>query len=189
VRTLTVYLCVTALLLTGIAHADGYRDTSDMFKNAGQSAAYFDASYGYALFPTIGKVGLGIGGAHVQGRVYVHGKYLGDTSMTQLSVGLQIGAEGYSEIIFFQDERALDEFTHGNFEFGAGVSATAITASASGSTGTMGAHAGASGGKNNATTAGGYHKGVAIFTITKGGAMAAAAVGGQKFSYKPSAGN
>jgi lipid-binding SYLF domain-containing protein len=189
VRTLSVCLCTIALLLAGIARADRYRDTSDMFKNAGQSAAHFDDSYGYALFPTIGKAGLGIGGAHGDGRVYVHGQYRGDTSMTQLSVGFQIGVEGYSEIIFFQDERALDEFTHGNFEFGAGVSATVITASASGTAGTMGATAGASGGKNNATTAGGYHKGVAIFTITKGGAMAAAAVGGQKFSYKPKAGS
>jgi lipid-binding SYLF domain-containing protein len=187
VRRLFVCLCTTALLLAAVARADSYRDTTGMFRNAGQSASFFDGSYGYAVFPTIGRAGFGIGGAHGDGRVYVAGKQVGDTSMTQLSVGLQVGAEGYSEIIFFQDKRALDEFTHGNFEFGAGVSATVITASASGTTGTMGATAGASGGKNNATTAGGYHKGIAVFTITKGGAMAAAAVGGQKFSYRPNA--
>jgi lipid-binding SYLF domain-containing protein len=107
--------------------------------------------------------------------------------MTQVSVGFQAGGQAYSQIIFFQDKRAFDEFTAGNFEFGAGVSAVAITAAASGEVATTGAAAGASGGKKDATTAGKYHKGMAVFTIVKGGAMAAATVGGQKFSYKPRA--
>lgn len=183
---LTCSLLVMALLTTGV-RADPYADTIELFKNAGQSAAFFENSHGYAVFPTVGEGGFVFGGAHGKGRVYERGKYVGDTSITKVSVGLQAGGEAYSQIVFLQDKRAFDEFTSGNFEFAAGVSAVAITAAASGETGTTGAHAGASGGKKDATTAGGYHKGMAVFTIVKGGAMAEASVGGQKFSYTPRA--
>jgi lipid-binding SYLF domain-containing protein len=156
-----------------------------LFKNAGQSAAFFSDSYGYAVFPTIGKGGFIVGGAHGDGRVYRQGMHVGDSSMTQVSVGLQAGGQAYSMIVFLQDERAFKEFTSGHFEFGADVGAVAITASASASAGTGGATAGASGGKKDATTAGKYRKGVAVFTIVKGGAMYEASVAGQKFSFKP----
>ena len=165
--------------------ADEYSDTVALFKNAGESSKFVDTAYGYAVFPTIGKAGFGVGGAHGKGRVFKQGKYVGDTAMTQVTVGFQAGAEGFSEIIFFEDERAFKEFTGGNFEFAAGVSATAITASAGGKTSTTGSSAGASGGKKDATTAGKYYKGMATFTIAKGGLMYEASVGGQKFSYKP----
>ena len=105
--------------------------------------------------------------------------------MSQLSIGLQLGAEAFSQIIFFEDQRAYDEFTSGNFEFSADASATAITAGASASAKTTGSSAGASGGKKDATTKGSYHKGMATFTITKGGLMSEAVVAGQKFSYTP----
>src|SRR5215471_19082583 len=137
-------------LTSAVAWADDDADTIALFKNAGQSSHFFSNSYGYAVFPTIGKAGLGIGGAHGDGRVYEKGKRIGETSMTQLSVGLQAGGQGYSEIIFFKDKRALDEFTSGNFEFGAGVEAVAITAAASAEAGTTGSEAGASGGSKNA---------------------------------------
>ena len=163
---------------------DKYSDTVDLFKNAGESASFFDKSYAYAVFPTIGKAGLGIGGAHGKGRVYEQGKYVGDTKMTQLSIGFQAGAEGFSEIIFFQDKRAFDEFTSGNFEFGANVGAVVITAAASGTATTAGSTATASGGKKDAATAGKYVKGTAIFIISKGGLMYEASVSGQKFSYE-----
>jgi lipid-binding SYLF domain-containing protein len=173
------------LLAAGPALADKYSDTVSLFKNAGQSAEFFSSSYGYAVFPTIGKAGLGIGGAHGEGRVYQQGKYVGDTKMTQLSIGFQAGAEGFSEMIFFQDKRSFDEFTSGNFAFGANVSAVVITAAASGTASTAGASATASAGKKDAKTAGTYEKGTAIFIISKGGLMYEASVSGQKFSYKP----
>jgi lipid-binding SYLF domain-containing protein len=162
-----------------------YKVAKGVFQQAGESGSYFNNSYGYALFPTIGKGGIGIGGAHGNGRVYANGKHVGDTSMTQLTVGLQLGGQAYSQIIFFEDKRAFDEFTGGNFEFGAQATAVAITAGASASTSTAGGgSAGASGGKHDATTAGGYHKGMAVFTVAKGGLMYEASIGGQKFSYK-----
>jgi len=167
------------------ALADDYSETIELFRNAGTSAAFFNNSYGYAVFPTIGKAGLVVGGAHGTGRVYEHGKYVGDTSMTQVSVGFQAGGQAYSQIILFQDKRAFDEFTSGDFQFDANVSAVAITAAATGTAGTTGASVTASAGKRDATTAGKYYKGIAVFTIVKGGAMYEISMAGQKFSYKP----
>jgi lipid-binding SYLF domain-containing protein len=180
-------IVVLGALLLGVApaHADKYDDTVKLFKDAGESATFFAKSRGYAVFPTVGKGGLGIGGAYGEGRVFEGGRYIGDTKMTQVSIGFQAGGQGYSQIIFFEDQRALDEFKSGNFEFGANVNAVVITAAASGTAGTTGASAGASGGKHDAETAGKYHKGMAVFQIVKGGLMYEASVGGQKFSYEP----
>ena len=174
------------LAAAGAAQADSYSDTIALFKNAGDSAAYFSRSYAYAVFPTIGEGGFIVGAAHGKGRVYVSGRLVGDTSMTQLSAGFQAGGKAYSQIIFFEDKRALQEFESGSFEFSAGASAIAVTASANASAGTTGATSGASGGKKDATTnSGGYQKGMLVFTIAKGGLMYAAAIAGQKFSYTP----
>jgi lipid-binding SYLF domain-containing protein len=185
-----VLLFAPVLMLTAtLAHANRYTDTVTLFKNAGASAEFFPRNYAYAVFPTIGEGGFIVGGAHGTGHVYVQGKYAGDASMTQLSAGLQLGGKAYSQIIFFEDKRALDEFESGSYEFGAGVSAVAITAGASASAGTTGASAGASGGmKDAATASGGYQKGVVVFTITKGGLMYTVTVAGQKFKYTPRGG-
>jgi lipid-binding SYLF domain-containing protein len=177
----TVFLALG--LLAGAALADSSSDTVALFKNAGQSAAFFDKSYGYAVFPTVGKAGYVIGGAYGRGRVYSQGQYLGNASITQLSVGFQVGAQGYSEIVFFEDKRALEEFTAGSYQFDAGASVVAVTAAASASAGTAGVGGSASGGQKDAVTAGSYRKGVAVFTIAKGGLMYDASIAGQKFSY------
>jgi len=186
-KSIRMVLAMVAMLaITSVASANKYPDTIALFKNAGESAAFFDSCYGYAVFPTVGKGGLIVGAAHGKGHVYEKGKYIGNTSVTQLSVGFQAGGQAYSEIIFFEDKRALDEFTKGNFEFEAGVSAVAITAAAGATAGTAGATATASGGKRDATTVGSsYYKGVAVFTIVKGGAMYQATVAGQKFTFEP----
>lgn len=169
------------------AWADSYSDAKASFMNAGESAAFFGAAHGYAIFPTIAKGGIGIGGAHGKGKVYRAGQPIGNSSVTQITVGFQLGGQAYSQIIFFEDDRALREFTSGNFEFSAQATAVAITAGVSAEANTGGGmSAGASGGQNDATTtSGGYRKGMAIFTIAKGGLMYEAAIGGQKFSYTP----
>ncbi|MEN8132420.1 MAG: YSC84-related protein [Pseudomonadota bacterium] len=179
-----IILLLFALPLSN-AWADKYQDTVKVFKDAGESGSFFNNSHGYALFPSIGKGGVGIGGAHGKGRVYSGGKHIGDTSMTQLTIGFQLGGQVYSQVIFFEDKRALDEFTSGNFEFGAQATAVALTAGVSAAATTAGSSAGASGGKKDATTVGKYSKGMAIFTVAKGGLMYEASVGGQKFSYTP----
>lgn len=185
-RLLSLLIVFILALAPTLAIADSYSDARRVFMNAGESSSYFRHSYGYALFPTIGKVGLGVGGAHGSGRVYVRGKTVGTTSLTQLTLGLQLGGQAYSQIIFFRDKRAFDEFTGGNFEFGAQASAVAITAGASAAANTAGGiQGGASGNKDNAETIGGYYKGMAVFTVAKGGLMYEASIGGQKFSYSP----
>jgi lipid-binding SYLF domain-containing protein len=176
---------VSALLIgTSVAHAGAYGDTIELFKHAGESAVFFKDCYAYAVFPTIGEGGLIVGGARGKGHVYVHDRLVGDTTMTQLSIGFQAGGQAYSEIIFFQDKRDLDEFESGKFEFSAGASAIAITASASASIGTDRISSQASGAATDATTNGNYQTGMAVFTIAKGGLMYAADIAGEKFTYK-----
>ena len=184
-QSFALWVLMAILLPPQATFADDYADTIEIFKNAGQSGAFFANSYGYAVFPTIGKGGLGVGGAHGSGRVFEQGKYVGDTKMNQVTVGLQAGGQAFSQIVFFQDKRAFDEFTSGRFELGATAQATVISASASGSAGSGGSSAGVSGGKKDAATAGRYDKGVVVFAVAKGGLMLEASVGGQKFSYKP----
>lgn len=186
-RTLHRFVAIVVALfaLSAPLQADEYADTKEAFRTAGQSGAFFERSYGYAIFPTVGKGGLGVGGAHGVGRVYEQGRYIGDVSVTQLSVGFQAGGQAFSQIIFLQDKRALDEFTSGEFSFAAGFSAVAITAGANLSAGTSGASAAVSGGRKDATTTGEFYRGFAVFTIAKGGLMYEMSVAGQKFSFTP----
>jgi lipid-binding SYLF domain-containing protein len=167
------------------ALADDYDDAIKLFRGANESNQFFGKSYGYAVFPTIGKGGIVVGGAHGKGRVFSKGAYVGDSSMTQVTVGAQLGGQAYSQMIFFQDKRALDRFTSGNFEFGAQATAVAITAGASAQAGTTGAAAGASGTQSHAKNVASYTNGMAVFTVTKGGLMYEASIGGQKFDYSP----
>ena len=186
IRALLVLSLLTVFGQATWAGSDA--DAADSFRNAGESGAFFSSSYGYAIFPTIGKGGMGVGGAHGSGGVYAGGKKTGTSKMTQVTFGLQLGGQAFSQIIFFEDERAFKSFTSGNFEFSAQASAVAITAGVSAEANTGGgASSGASGGRNDATTAShsGYRKGMAIFTIAKGGLMYEAAIGGQKYSYAP----
>ena len=180
---------LATLAISATAAADRYANATELFKNAGASAAFFDHAYGYAIFPTVGRGGFIIGGAYGEGQVFVGGNPVGQTTLTQISVGLLAGGQAYSEIIFFQDERAFREFTRGSFEFSGRANATVITANAQAGMGTTGATAVASGGRRDAVTSGGYYRGFAVFIITTGGLMLEASLGGQKFSYTPLAQN
>lgn len=181
----TMALIPLLIISIGVARAGSYADTLAVFKNAGASGTFFGKSYAYAVFPTVGSGALGVGGAYGKGRVYVHGVYTGDATIGQVSVGFQAGGKAYSQIIFFEDKRALDEFESGNFEFGADASVVAITAGANAGAATNGASSGVSVGQNDATTRGIYQKGMAVFTVAKGGLMYSASIAGQKFSYSP----
>ena len=166
--------------------ADEYSGTINVFKGSPLIKEFFGNSYGYAVFPKIAKGGLGVGASYGEGQVYKGGVVTGKTKMAQVTIGFQAGGEAFSQIIFFQDKRAYDEFTSGNFEFGAQAQAVAITAGAQAQAGSAGSSAGASGGTESAgTQAAAYHKGMAIFTKAIGGLMYEASVGGQKFKYEP----
>ena len=184
-RMVRILATLAFLVSAGAASADDFGDTLASFRSSSESASYFKSSYGYAVFPTVGEGGFIVAGAHGKGKVYVHGAYVGDASVTQISAGAQAGAQAYSQIVFFQNRAAFRKFTSGNFEFSADASAVAVTASAQATAGTTGANAGAGVNKNDAGTMGGYHDGMATFTIVKGGAMLQAALGGQKFGYTP----
>ena len=185
VKSLFLSAAIFTAALAAPAFAGEDADTVNLFKGAGRSSEYFNTAYGYAVFPNIGKGGIIVGGARGEGHTYVHGARTGETVMNQLSIGFQLGGEDYSEIIFFKDKSAYDNFTSGNFEFDANASVTAITANASASAGTDGAQGSASGGEHDAATGGGYYKGMAVFTVAKGGLMYAATVAGQKFEFTP----
>jgi lipid-binding SYLF domain-containing protein len=126
--------------------------------------AHFENAAGYAVFPKVGKGGMGIGGAHGKGLVIVNDKAVGKTSLTQVTVGFQLGGQVYSQFVLFKDEIALKNFQRGNFELGAQASAVALTAGASADVN--------------------YDGGVAVFTIAEGGLMYEATISGQKFKYE-----
>ena len=124
----------------------------------------FNSSYGYAIFPNVGKGAIGIGGAAGNGAVYEQGKLIGMSNMKQVSIGFQWGGQAYREIIFFETKADLDRFVENKFDFSAQVSAVAVTAGASANVK--------------------FKNGVLVFTQTKGGLMYEASVGGQKFKFR-----
>jgi len=176
---------ILALILASPANADKFTDTIKVYEKSEAVQPFLKNAYGYAVFPTIGKGGFVVGGAYGQGQVYRGGKVTGETSLIKLSIGFQLGGQAFSEMIFFEDKRAYDEFTSGSFEFDASVSAVAITAGAQAKAGTEGATASATAGPatgEQAKTS--YHKGMVVFTHAKGGLMYEAAIGGQKFNFE-----
>lgn len=173
------------MLTSTLVFASEVEHTINTFKKSPQVAKFFKNSYGYAVFPTIGKGGVGLGGAYGEGVVFKQGKKTGSSSMTQLTFGFQLGGQAFSEIIFFKDKATYYAFTKGNFEFSAQASAVAISVGASAQTSTTGTSAGASASSDKNKQKGFYQNGMATFTYTKGGLMYEAALGGQKFSFTP----
>lgn len=166
-------IITAAFCLTATLHADKKADLTEAakdimaeFKKADPGLEkFFQESAGYAIFPKVAKGGLGIGAAKGTGQLYEKGELIGQTSLTQVTIGLQLGGQVYAEVVFFETEKALKDFKEGKFEFSAQVSAVAA----------------AEGASANAK----YKLGVAVFTLARGGLMYEASVGGQKFKYKP----
>ncbi len=165
-----------AILFTGCQTAPKTQDDKDDLAMQAESTVvtfktldpgletFFDSAQGYAVFPSIGKGGLGVGGAYGKGVLYEQGKMVGYCDLSQGSIGFQIGGQAYSEIIFFQTQHTLSTFKAGEFAFAAQASGVAVKA---------GASADAS-----------YTAGVAGFTRPQGGLMGEAAIGGQNFTYE-----
>jgi lipid-binding SYLF domain-containing protein len=117
------------------------------------------------VFPGVGKGGVGVGGAYGRGELFEGGKLAGYCTLTQASIGLQLGGQKYTELIFFETKAALDRFKSGNFAFAAQASAVAL--------------------KSGASANAKYAGGVAVFTMGEAGLMYEASIGGQKFSFEP----
>jgi len=183
--SILVIMFILALALANPVQADKFTDTIEVYKKSESAQPFFKSAYGYAVFPTVGKGGMVIGGAYGKGQVYRGGKVTGETSLIKATIGFQLGGQAFSEMIFFEDKRAYDDFISGNFEFDASASAVAITAGAQAKAGTEGSTASASAGPATGKHAGSsYRKGMAIFVHIKGGLMYEAAIGGQKFNFK-----
>ncbi len=164
-RSLALLTALPALLLTADLHHDVLKAVSTFKMFDPSMEKFFDASAGYAVFPGVTKGAIGVGAAHGDGEVIVHGAVIGTTLLTQVTVGAQLGGQQYSEIIFFDSKDALESFKGGHFTMAAQVSAVAA----------------AEGASANAK----YSQGVAVFTVAKGGLMYEASIGGQKFSFHP----
>jgi lipid-binding SYLF domain-containing protein len=169
-------LCACLLLPAGAASArddDPEREAREVIARFVEEdpdlAQVFEDAHGYAIFPTVGKGGIGIGGAHGKGLVYERGRWIGRSKLTQVTIGLQLGGQAYSEVVFFKTRDAFESFKRGRLKFDAQVSAVALHARAA------------------ADLA--WRRGVAIVTMAKGGLMYEASVGGQKFSFKPREGD
>lgn len=141
------------------------RDTVSAFKRGDPGLeVFFNQAYGYAVFPSIAKGAIGIGGAYGTGTVFEQGAVVGKSTVTKVSIGLQLGGQSYREIIFFKDKQTFDDFKEGKFELDAEASAVAV--------------------KQGASGAADFDQGVAVFTMTTAGLMFEASVGGQKFSFE-----
>jgi lipid-binding SYLF domain-containing protein len=145
--------------------ADSKKAKAAFLKSDSSMKKLFNNAFGYVIFPTIGKGAIVVGGSGGSGAVYEKGKAIGTAKVVQLSVGAQIGGQAYREVIFFENKDALDRFKGDKFEFSGQVSAVAV--------------------KSGASANAKYRDGAAVFTQEISGLMVEAAVGGQKFTYKP----
>jgi lipid-binding SYLF domain-containing protein len=166
---------------------EDYLEAIKIFRESNVSREFFNNCYGYAIFPSIGKGGFLIGGSYGNGKVFRQGEFTGRVTLIEGSIGFQAGGKKFSEIIFFEDKRAYDEFTSGAFEFDATAQAVAINKDVDAQ---ASAYAGGSAGisKNSTTLVQAettYYKGMAVFVHSRGGLMVEASLGGQKFKFKP----
>tara|TARA_A100001037_G_C14829981_1_gene491647 strand:+ start:108 stop:683 length:576 start_codon:yes stop_codon:yes gene_type:complete len=183
--TLLRAIC-TSFIFSLPVFADNFNGTIDLFEASPSVKPFFESAYGYAVFPTVRKGAVGIGGAYGKGKVYVDDQVTGKITLRKLSFGVQMGGQVFSEIIFLKDRRAFEEFTGGTYEFDASASAVVITAGAQAQMGTIGDTAGTSTGPSAGEYAEtSYNRGTAVFVHTLGGLMFEAAVGGQKFKFTP----
>jgi len=166
VACLTVGMVGAAIAGWDPANEKRARDTIAAFKKTDPGIdTFFSKAHGYVVFPEITKGAIGVGGAAGDGTVFERGTAIGSSSMTQVTIGLQLGGQTYSEVILFKDKEALDNFKRGKYELAAGASAIAL--------------------KEGASKTADYNNGVAIFTMGTGGLMFEASIGGQKFSFEP----
>lgn len=180
-RLLAILLSLAATETDAAATLEECRAALNKFRGLGNVSEMLAQSYGYAVLPTIGKGGIGIGGAGGTGCVFAGGTHTGKVSMGQITIGFQLGGQAYSQIILFQHAGVYEEFTKGQFEFGVDATAVALTYGAQAGASTKGASASAGETKG----IGAWKRGMAVFTLAKGGLMYEASIGGQKFNFTP----
>ena len=65
---------------------------------------FLDKAYGYALFPSVGKGAVGVGGAYGKGEVFDRGTKVGYCDLSQATIGIQLGGQTFTEIIAFEEK-------------------------------------------------------------------------------------
>ncbi len=169
ITVLSLFLFVFSVAAFGQKNKENIKESQKIIqefkkKDPGISK-FFNTAYGYVIFPHIGKGGLGIGGAGGKGTVFRRATPVSDAKMSQITIGLQAGGQKYAEVIFLENKEAYDRFMGSNFEFAAQVSAVAL--------------------KEGVSKDADYRDGMLVFTMTIGGLMYEASIGGQKFKVKP----
>jgi len=170
---MTTMLCVCIMNMTD---AQSGKKKKEIVKDSKEAKAefikidpamkgLFSSSFGYIIFPKVGKAGIGVGGASGHGAAYEGGQLIGYAKLSQITIGFQLGGQSYREVIFFENAKAMERFKQNNVELSAQVSAVAA----------------ASGASANAK----YVEGVFVITSTIGGLMYEASVGGQQFKFSP----
>jgi lipid-binding SYLF domain-containing protein len=166
IATLTLAGAIAAAAAEDVRLDSDVGDSVQMFRASSRKMQrLFDTAYGYAVFPSVGKGAVGIGGAEGRGEVFERGALIGTAKLTQVTVGAQLGGQSYSEVIFFETQKALDEFREGKTALSAGLSAVVA----------------AEGAGNDAK----YQHGVLVCTMARSGLMFEASVGGQHFTFTP----
>ena len=127
-----------------------------------------EKAYGYAVFPDVGKAAAVIGGAYGTGEVYEEGSLIGYATISQLTIGVQIGGDAFTEVIVFDSKQSLERFKRGETKFAANASAVLVRA--------------------GAATSNDFEDGVCVFVSSEGGMLLEAAIGGQAFEFKPGRG-
>jgi hypothetical protein len=122
-------------------------------------------AYGYAVFPSVGKAALVLGGAWGRGEVYERGKVIGYATIAQTTVGVQVGGDTFTEVLIFESKESLDRFKRGRTAFAANASAVLVKAGAGGSAD--------------------FEKGIKVYVYSEGGMLLEAAIGGQRFHFQP----
>lgn len=174
-------LCVCAVVavpcLTGCrttpatveARADLDREVQEAIALARQTdpgiETFFREAAGVAVFPNVGRGAVGVGGAFGRGQLFERGEFTGYATLTQATVGLALGGQAYTQLIFFEDQEALQQFKDGQLTFAAQASAVAL--------------------RSGASAVAEYTDGVAVFTMGERGLMVEAAIGGQRFTFEP----
>jgi len=125
-----------------------------------------DQAYGYAVFPEVGRASLVLGGSYGKGEVFERGKLIGYAGIGQMTLGVQAGGGTLTVLVIFANEAGLNRFKQGRMGFAANASVAIIKAGA---------------GATN------QYKGDQVFVFSEGGLLIEAAIGVQKFVFRPAA--
>ena len=175
-KTRQIVTVVFALIISITMHAqvggwnpeltkDSNEALQTMLEKTPKLESYYNESFGYVVFPKVTKAGIGVGGAMGKGIVFKNHEVVGLSKLKQASFGLQFGGQQYSEVIFFKNEESFEKFTNGKVKFDGQASAVGL--------------------KDGASIDLDYQDAVAVYTLTKGGLMYEASIGGQHFKYEP----